>query len=95
MKKIRGKVHYFGAWAKVVNGKLTRIDGDGWEQALALYKAQAGDLHAGRTNRLCYACECQLLWGFLYSSHFSRFPLYRREYEANTTRWPICTNLST
>src|SRR5262245_13289391 len=51
MKKIRGRIHYFGRWARVVKGMLTRIDGDGWEQALALYKAQADDLHAGRTPR--------------------------------------------
>src|ERR1700722_12546661 len=49
MKKIRRKIHYFGNWAKRVNGKLVRVDGGGWEQALALYKAQADDLHAGRT----------------------------------------------
>jgi integrase len=51
-KKIRGKIHYFGRWAKRVNGKLVRIEGDGWEEALALYKAQADDLHAGRTPRV-------------------------------------------
>ncbi len=31
--------------AKRLNGKLVRLDGDGWE-ALALYKAHADDLHA-------------------------------------------------
>jgi integrase len=51
-KKILGKVHYFGKWAKRINGKLERIEGDGWKEALALYKAQADDLHAGRTPRL-------------------------------------------
>lgn len=51
-KKIRGKVHYFGRWGRVVDGKLQRIEGDGWEDALALYKAQADDLHAGRTPRV-------------------------------------------
>jgi hypothetical protein len=25
-KKIRGKVHYYGKWARVVNGELTRIE---------------------------------------------------------------------
>ena len=50
-KKILGKVHYFGRWAKIVKGKLTRIEGDGWQEALTLYKAQADDLHAGRTPR--------------------------------------------
>ena len=51
-KKIRGKIHYFGRWAKRVNGKLVRVEGDGWEEALELYKAQADDLHAGRTPRV-------------------------------------------
>ncbi len=51
-KKIRGKVHYFGKWGRVVNGVLTRIEGDGWKEALELYKAQADDLHAGRTPRV-------------------------------------------
>src|SRR3954471_8373550 len=51
-KKIRGKIHYFGRWGKVVNGKLMRIEGDGWKEALEIYKAQADDLHAGRTPRV-------------------------------------------
>src|SRR5262245_1022029 len=51
-KKIRGKIHYFGKWGRVVNGKLTRIEGDGWKEALELYKSQADDLHAGRTPRV-------------------------------------------
>jgi integrase len=51
-KKIRGKIHYFGRWARRVNGKLVRIDGDGWKEALEEYKAVADDLHAGRTPRV-------------------------------------------
>jgi integrase len=51
-KKIRGKVHYFGRWARRVNGKLERIEGDGWKEALEEYKAVADDLHAGRTPRV-------------------------------------------
>ncbi len=51
-KKIRGRVHYFGRWGKVVKGSMTRIEGDGWQAALELYKAQADDLHAGRTPRI-------------------------------------------
>src|SRR5688500_20069901 len=34
-----GKIHYFGKWARRVNGKFVRVEGDGWEEALALYKA--------------------------------------------------------
>ena len=51
-KKIRGQIYYFGKWARRVDGKLTRVEGDGWEAALAEYKAVADDLHAGRTPRV-------------------------------------------
>jgi integrase len=51
-KKILGKIHYFGRWGRIVNGKMVRIDGDGWSEALELYKAIADDLHAGRTPRV-------------------------------------------
>ena len=50
-KKIRGKIHYFGKWAWRVGGVLTRVEGDGWKEALEEYKAVADDLHAGRTPR--------------------------------------------
>jgi hypothetical protein len=52
MKKINGRIHYFGRWARMVNGVLTRVDGDGWKEALEQYKAVADDLHAGRTPRV-------------------------------------------
>jgi integrase len=52
MKKIRGKLHYFGRWGRVVDGQLQRVPGDGWQEALDLYKSQADDLHAGRTPRV-------------------------------------------
>src|SRR4051812_4542802 len=52
MKKIRGEIHYFGAWAKRVNGKLVRVEGDGWKDALEEYKAVVDDLHAGQTPRV-------------------------------------------
>jgi integrase len=51
MKKIRGHIYYFGKWGRRVDGKLQRVEGDGWEEALRLYKEQADDLHAGRTPR--------------------------------------------
>ncbi len=51
-KMIRGKIHYFGRWANRVNGKLVRIKGDGWKEALEEYKKVADDLHAGRTPRV-------------------------------------------
>jgi hypothetical protein len=50
-KKIRGSTYYFGRWANLVNGRLERIEGDGWKEALESYKAQADDLHAGRKPR--------------------------------------------
>jgi integrase len=49
MKKINGGICYFGTWARRVNGKLERVEGDGWKEALELYRVQADDLHAGRT----------------------------------------------
>src|SRR5215813_12779921 len=51
-KKIRGKIHYFGRWGRIVNGKMERVEGDGWQEALEQYKAVADDLHAGRTPRV-------------------------------------------
>src|SRR5215471_1952449 len=51
-KKIRGKIHYFGRWARRENGKLVRVEGDGWKEALEEYKKVADDLHAGRTPRV-------------------------------------------
>jgi integrase len=51
-KKIRGKIHYFGRWARSVGGVLTRLPDDGWKEALEEYKVQADDLHAGRTPRV-------------------------------------------
>jgi integrase len=50
-KKIRGQLHYFGQWARRLEGVLIPVDGDGWEDALAEYKKVADDLHAGRTPR--------------------------------------------
>jgi hypothetical protein len=47
-KRIRGSFHYFGRWGVRVNGRLERLPGDGWKEALELYQAQADALHAGR-----------------------------------------------
>jgi integrase len=51
-KHIRGKIHYFGRWARRVNGKLVRVPDDGWQEALEEYRKVADDLHAGRTPRV-------------------------------------------
>ena len=51
-KKILGRIHYFGRWGHIRNGKMERLPGDGWKEALELYKVQADDLHAGRTPRV-------------------------------------------
>lgn len=50
-KKVNGTTYYFGRWGKLVDGKLERIEGDGAQLALALYKAQIDDIKAGRTPR--------------------------------------------
>ncbi|MCI0643206.1 MAG: site-specific integrase [Gemmataceae bacterium] len=50
-KKIRGKIINFGRWGRVKDGKLTRVEGDGWKDALEAYKVRADDLHTGRTPR--------------------------------------------
>ena len=31
---------------------MVRVEGDGWQEALDLYKSQADDLHAGREPRV-------------------------------------------
>lgn len=76
MKKIRGRIYYFGNWGKVVNGSLVTTDDFGWNEALDLYKVQADDLHAGRepqakTDALTVAKLCN---AFLEAKH--------RQYEA-------------
>jgi integrase len=52
MKKIRGQIHYFGAWARRLEGVLVPVEGGGWKEALEDYKKVADDLHAGRTPRV-------------------------------------------
>ena len=52
-KRIRAKLHYFGKWGHVRNGKLERLQEDGcWQQALELYEKQRDALFAGRTPRI-------------------------------------------
>lgn len=50
-KKIGGKIFYYGRWGRVVGGKLTRLPGDGWKEALALYEAVETDDRLGRPRR--------------------------------------------
>lgn len=51
-KKIKGNIHYFGRWGKIVKGKMERLPYEpSWQGALGLYKAQADDLQAGRKPR--------------------------------------------
>ena len=51
-KKIRGKLYYFGRWARQVDGKLERLPGDDWwKPALDLYNAQKDDIYAGRVPK--------------------------------------------
>ena len=40
-KSIKGKLYYFGNWARRENGQLVRVPGDGWEEALEEYKQAA------------------------------------------------------
>jgi integrase len=51
-KKIRGSIYYFGQWARRVNGRLVRVEGDGAKEAEEAYNAVREDLHAGRTPRV-------------------------------------------
>jgi len=51
-KSIRGKVHYFSRWGHISKGKMVRIEGDGWREALAEYEQQRDDLFAGKVPRI-------------------------------------------
>jgi len=50
-KKINGRIYYFGRWGKILDGEMQRLPDDGWQTALALYKAQIDDIQAGKTPR--------------------------------------------
>lgn len=52
MKKIRGKLHYFGRWGRIIDGKMVRLPEDGWHEAKAIFDDQKEALYAGRTPRL-------------------------------------------
>jgi integrase len=47
----QGQAVHFGRWGRVVEGKLTRLEGDTWKDALEAYQVQRDDLQAGRTPR--------------------------------------------
>jgi hypothetical protein len=51
VKKIRGKLHYFGRWGRMRDGKMERLPDDGWQEALKLFKAQWPDLKEGHKPR--------------------------------------------
>src|SRR5262249_26469376 len=51
-KKIRGTIRHFGRWGRVVDGKVVRLEGETWREALAQYQEQKDDLYAGRTPRV-------------------------------------------
>ncbi|HHK41479.1 MAG TPA: hypothetical protein ENJ50_03585, partial [Planctomycetaceae bacterium] len=50
-KKTRGKLYYFGRWGRIVDGRMERLPGDGWREALDEYLRVRDDLYAGRTPR--------------------------------------------
>ena len=56
-KKIRGKIHYFGRWGRLVNGKLTRLPDDAWKEALEEYKAAVRLLHGGSPEEARYRAD--------------------------------------
>ena len=50
-KSIRGKLRYFGPWGKRFKGKMQRVEGDGWRDALAEYERTRDALYKGQTPR--------------------------------------------
>jgi len=55
-KRINGKLHYFGRWGRIWKGKMERVEGDGWEDALELHQAQRDELYAGRPPMTSEGC---------------------------------------
>ncbi|HVK17173.1 MAG TPA: hypothetical protein VM533_09500, partial [Fimbriiglobus sp.] len=39
-KKVRGTIHYFGRWGRMVGGVMTPLEGETWKEALDQYKLQ-------------------------------------------------------
>src|SRR5206468_4061938 len=56
VRKIAGKVFYFGRWGRMVNGRMVRYEGDEWEArwkaAEALYNQQPQDFKIGRIKTI-------------------------------------------
>ena len=48
MKKINGKLYYFGRWGNIVNGTMVRLPGDGHKEALTIYQAEHEALEKGQ-----------------------------------------------
>src|SRR5262245_18473787 len=48
VKRIGGRLFYFGRWASRADGVLERLPDDNWKEALAIYESQKADLYAGR-----------------------------------------------
>jgi integrase len=52
VKKIKGRLYYFGRWYVRVEGKLTRVEGDGAQAALNEYVEKREGIYTGRTPRV-------------------------------------------
>ena len=61
MKKIRGKLYYFGTWGKIVDGKMVRQPGDGRQEAEAEFNKKKEALYEGRTPRESNGDELTIL----------------------------------
>ncbi len=51
-KKDQGHHPALRPMGRIRGGNVTRVEGDGWEEALKLYKCQVDDYQAGRTPRV-------------------------------------------
>lgn len=48
-KSIRGKLRYFARWGKRMNGRMVRVEGDGWQEALEEFNQTRDALYQGKT----------------------------------------------